>query len=86
MRRTDQTARQKSDLETKSAAPGSSRHLFRAVATRARIDACLPLAFRLGRLCRALTWVQVVSGLKGSDREREAVPGWIQLFLDPVLS
>jgi hypothetical protein len=58
---------------------------FTAVATRARIDACLPLASRLGRLCRALTWIQVVTGLAGADREREAVPGWLQLFLDPSL-
>jgi hypothetical protein len=54
---------------------------FTALATRARIDACLPVAFRLGRLCRALTWVRVVSGLPSVDRQIEAVPGWFQLFL-----
>jgi hypothetical protein len=58
---------------------------FTAVATRARIDAILPLAFRLGRLCRLLTWVQVISGLALPDREIEAVPGWVQLFLDPAM-
>jgi hypothetical protein len=53
--------------------------------TRARIDACLPVALRLGRLCRMLTWVQIVRGLEGADREREAVPGWVRLFLEPDL-
>jgi hypothetical protein len=58
---------------------------FSTLATRAQIDACLPVALRVGRLCRLLTWVQVVRGLEGPDREAEAVPGWVQLFLEPDL-
>jgi hypothetical protein len=58
---------------------------FTAVATRARIDACVPIALRLGRLCRALTWLDLVRALPRGDRESERVPGWFQLFLDPSL-
>ncbi len=58
---------------------------FTAQTTRAGIDACLPVALRLGRLCRLLTWVQIVRGLEAPDRESDAVPGWVQLFLEPDL-
>ncbi len=54
---------------------------FTAVVPRSRIDACLPLALRLGRLCRALTWADLVRVLPPEDRDREVVPGWFQLFL-----
>jgi hypothetical protein len=55
---------------------------FTALAPRSRIDACLPAALVLGRLCRALTWTHVVRGLPPEHREREAAPGWFQVFLD----
>ena len=58
---------------------------FTAVATRARIDACLPVALRLGRLCRAFTWLHVARVLPAGDPERETVAGWLRLFLDPSL-
>lgn len=54
---------------------------FTAVATRRQIDACLPLALQLGRLCRALTWAELVRVLPPEDRDRELVPGWFQVFL-----
>jgi len=55
---------------------------FTAVAPRARVEECLPLALRLGRLCRALTWASLVRVLPPEDREREMVPGWFQVFLE----
>ena len=55
---------------------------FTAVAPRSRIDACLPIALRLGRLCRALTWRDLVRHLPLEDRDREMVPGWFQVFLE----
>jgi hypothetical protein len=58
---------------------------FTQYATRARIAACLPVALRLGKLCRALTWRDVVRALPPGDREADRVPGWLQLFLDPSL-
>jgi hypothetical protein len=58
---------------------------FTAVATREQIDRAVPLALRLGRLCRLLTWVHVVRALPPGDRERERVPGWVGLFFDPSL-
>ena len=54
---------------------------FTAGAPRARIDACLPIALRLGRLCRALTWTDLVRVLRPEDGGREMVPGWFQVFL-----
>jgi hypothetical protein len=57
---------------------------FTALVPRARIDACLPLALRLGRLCRALTWTDLVRVLPLEDREREMVPGWFQVFLESL--
>jgi len=54
---------------------------FTAVVTRRQIDACLPLALQLGRLCRALTWADLVRVLPPEDRDREMVPGWFQVFL-----
>ena len=58
---------------------------FTAVATRVRIDACLPVALRLGRLCRALTWRSVARALPAGDPERETPGGWLRVFLDPSL-
>jgi hypothetical protein len=54
---------------------------FTAVVTRRQIEACLPLALQLGRLCRALTWADLVRVLPPEDRDREMVPGWFQVFL-----
>jgi hypothetical protein len=58
---------------------------FTGVAPRARIDACLPVAMRLGRLCRALTWLHVSRSLPAGDPGRETVASWLRLFLDPSL-
>ena len=58
---------------------------FTEVVTRARIDACLPVAMRLGRLCRALTWLHVMRALPAGHEEREGVAGWLRLLLDPSL-
>ncbi|HUQ42318.1 MAG TPA: hypothetical protein VM052_07435 [Candidatus Limnocylindrales bacterium] len=55
---------------------------FTLVATRARIDACLPVALRLGHLCRALTWLRVVRGLRPEDRQIEVVPGWFRQLIE----
>jgi hypothetical protein len=55
---------------------------FTTVATRARIDAALPLALVLGRLVRALTWTRVTAALPLDRREDDAVPGWFALFAE----
>jgi hypothetical protein len=57
---------------------------FTGAVPRARIDACLPIALRLGRLCRALTWADLVRVLPPEDRDREMVPGWFQVFLESM--
>lgn len=53
---------------------------------RARLREALGLALRVGRLCRALTWHHVVSQLDSPHREEnaDAVPGWLQLFLETI--
>jgi len=53
----------------------------RGIASSRQIEACLPLALQLGRLCRALTWADLVRVLPPEDRDRELVPGWFQVFL-----
>lgn len=44
------------------------------------------LAMTLGRINRALTWHMVVSSLSEPHRSKEAdaVPGWLQLFLEKI--
>jgi hypothetical protein len=44
------------------------------------------LAKQVGSFCRALTWHRVVSNLDSPFREQEqdAVPGWLQIFLETV--
>ncbi len=51
------------------------------------LDACA-LAKQIGSLCRALTWHRVVSSLESPFREeqQDAVPGWLQVFLDTLPS
>ncbi len=55
-------------------------------APRERLLAAMKLAQWLGMLCRTLTWYHVVSSLEGDARAEyaEAVPGWLQGFLDAV--
>jgi len=57
---------------------------FTALATKKRLLESYALAQRLGRICRALTWASVVTKLPPAKRkeEREAVPGWLALFLE----
>lgn len=45
------------------------------------------LAGRMGMLCRALTWRQVLApfGLSASADDRSSVPGWLQEFLGAAL-
>jgi hypothetical protein len=59
---------------------------FTRVVPRSTIAACLPLALQLGRLCRALTWADLVRVLPPEDRDREMVPGWFEVFLDSLRS
>ncbi len=42
------------------------------------------LARRVGRVCRALTWYQVIKPLPEAERaeQADAVPGWLQIFLE----
>ncbi|MEO6062229.1 MAG: aminoglycoside phosphotransferase family protein [Thermoflexales bacterium] len=58
------------------------RWTFRAPRT-ALLEACT-LAGRMGMLCRALTWRQVLApfGLSASADDRSSVPGWLQEFLN----
>lgn len=44
------------------------------------------LSMVIGRINRALTWYMVVSSLPGPYRanESDAVPGWVQLFLEKI--
>jgi hypothetical protein len=53
-------------------------------APRERLLAAMQLAQWLGMLCRALTWHHVVAALEGNARAEyaEAVPGWLQEFVD----
>jgi hypothetical protein len=50
------------------------------------IEACA-LAKQIGSFCRALTWHRVVSSLESPFREeqQDAVPGWLQVFLDTLM-
>lgn len=51
-----------------------------------RLHEAFDLAMVIGRINRALTWNMVVSSLPESHRAKEAdaVPGWIQLFLEKI--
>jgi hypothetical protein len=57
---------------------------FTAVATKKQLLQNYAIAKRLGRICRALTWASVVVNLPPAQRkeERDAVPGWLALFLE----
>lgn len=52
--------------------------------SRQNLQAAFYLANRVGRVCRALTWHRVVSGLDEALKveHADAVPGWLQLFLE----
>jgi hypothetical protein len=52
-----------------------------------RLHEALDLAMVLGRINRALTWHMVVSSLPEPYRSQQAdaVPGWIQLFLEKII-
>lgn len=54
-----------------------------AYAPRQALLAAFALAGRMGMLCRALTWRQVLAplGLSASADDRSSVPGWLQEFL-----
>lgn len=51
-----------------------------------RLHKAFDLAMILGRINRALTWHMVVSNLPEPHRAKEAnaVPGWLQLFLEKI--
>ncbi len=51
-----------------------------------RLREAFDLAMTLGRINRALTWHMVVSSLPEPHRsnEADAVPGWLQLFLEKI--
>jgi len=51
---------------------------------RQHLLAAYSLAQRLGTVCRALTWYRVVSNLPDplKAEHAEAVPGWLQEFLE----
>lgn len=53
-------------------------------ASRENLNAALKLAYRVGMVCRALTWRQVVAGEGEPFRSEhaDAVPGWLQQFLN----
>ena len=57
---------------------------FTAVATKKQLRENYAIARRLGRICRALTWASVVGNLASANKkeERDAVPGWLALFLE----
>jgi hypothetical protein len=57
-------------------------------AHREELLEALRLAMIIGRVNRALTWYMVVSSLPESYRAKEAdaVPGWLQLFLETIKS
>ena len=61
---------------------------FTAVATKKQLQQNYAIAKRLGRICRALTWASVVVNLPPAQRkeERDAVPGWLALFLEAATS
>jgi hypothetical protein len=61
---------------------------FTAVATKKQLLQNYAIAKRLGRICRALTWASVVVNLPPAQRkeERDAVPGWLALFLEAATS
>ncbi len=52
-----------------------------------QLHKALDLAMTLGRINRALTWHMVVSSLPEPHRSKEAdaVPGWLQLFLEKIM-
>ncbi|MDQ4074941.1 MAG: aminoglycoside phosphotransferase family protein [Chloroflexota bacterium] len=55
-------------------------------ASREELLTAFRLAYQLGMICRALTWHRVVSSLAEPLRAEyaEAVPGWLQEFLNAV--
>ncbi len=57
---------------------------FTAVATKKKLLENYAIARKLGRICRALTWASVVVNLPPAKRkeERDAVSGWLALFLE----
>jgi hypothetical protein len=57
-------------------------------ASRAQLLAACTLAKQIGSFCRALTWHRVVSSLPSPFREeqQDAVPGWLQVFLEALPS
>ncbi len=54
--------------------------------SRANLLAACALAKQIGSFCRALTWHRVVASLQSPMREeqQDAVPGWLQVFLDTL--
>ncbi|HEU5103362.1 MAG TPA: phosphotransferase [Roseiflexaceae bacterium] len=59
-----------------------------AYGSRASLLEACRLAKQIGSFCRALTWHRVVSSLEVPFREQEqdAVPGWLQIFLETVIA
>jgi hypothetical protein len=57
-----------------------------AYASRASLLEACALAKPIGSFCRALTWHGVVSSLPSPFREQQqdAVPGWLQVFLEAL--
>lgn len=57
-------------------------------AHRQELYEALRLAMSIGRVNRALTWYMVLSSLpeKYRSKEADAVPGWLQLFLETINS
>jgi hypothetical protein len=55
---------------------------FGDVTPAALLDTAVAVALVLGRLVRALTWLSLVRSLPRGSSEAEAVPGWIELFLE----
>ena len=54
--------------------------------TRAKLLEACALAKQIGSFCRALTWHRVVASIESPLREeqQDAVPGWLQVFLDTL--
>jgi hypothetical protein len=53
-------------------------------ASRESLNAALKLAYRVGMVCRALTWRRVTAGVGEPFKSEyaDAVPGWLQEFLN----
>jgi hypothetical protein len=52
--------------------------------SRENLIAAFKLAYRVGMVCRALTWHRILAGVEepANAEDAEAVPGWLQEFLN----